>query len=62
MLNGVLVHKGVTKYTSNTVDEWVTENSLQPTTDIYLGFGFACTSLKVINSVIDELGRTIDES
>ena len=60
ILNEVLVHDGFKQYTDNTVNEWREEHKLQPTTDIYICF-LTCSSSSVLNSMFDDLGRSIDQ-
>ena len=59
MLNNVLVHKGWTCWTPDTVKLWYKESAdLQPTTEIELR-GFKCSTSNMLNTLFDVLGRTI---
>lgn len=60
-LNKVRVHKNFAQYTSDTVALWQAEHNLQPTTDLFIGEFFACSSAEVVNSLFEELVHTIDE-
>ena len=60
------VHSGFTQYTPTTFNDWCSENDLEPTTDVFIGgqnfqTSFACSSTEVLNSVFEDLGRSIDE-
>ena len=61
MLNGVEVHSGWVQYTTETFDEMHSVIEYEPVTDIVVKDKFTCTSSEVLNSVIDELGRAVDE-
>ena len=59
------VHAGFCQYEPDTLKNWIKSEGLQLTTDILIGpddnyLGFSCTSSEVVNSVFDDLGRTID--
>ena len=60
MLNGEEVHSGFVQYTADTFDEMHSKIDYQPITDIVID-SFGSTSPEVLNSVIDELGRAVDE-
>ena len=59
-LNGVVVHKGWAQYTADTINEWISENNSQPTTDLAIKT-FMSSSSEVVNSVFEGLGFTIDQ-
>ena len=64
-LNDVQVHTGFGQYEPETFVNWAVSEELVPTTDIFIGrddeeSGFRCSSSEVVNSVFDDLGRTID--
>ena len=64
-LNGEEVHSGFGQYEPELFQKYVVSEGLPLTTDIFIGddpmmTGFKCTSSEVINSVFDDLGRTID--
>ena len=60
MLNGKEVHDGYVQYTADTFDEMHSVIEYKPVTDIYIS-DFYSTSSEVLNSMIDELGRAVDE-
>ena len=60
MLNSQEVHEGWSQYTAYTFDELHSVIEYEPVTDIQMR-GFKTTSSEVLNSVIDELGRAVDE-
>ena len=60
MLNGQVVHSGYVQYTAETFEEMHSEIEYQPVTDIEMK-SFSSTSAEVLNSLIDELGRAVDE-
>ena len=60
MLNGQNVHSGWVQYTADTFDEMHSVIKYEPVTDIQI-IDFESTSSEVLNSVIDELGRAVDE-
>ena len=49
------------QYTADTFDEMHSVIKYEPVTDIEIKGKFRCTSSEVLNSVIDELGRAVDE-
>ena len=59
-LNDVQVHTGFGQYEPETFLHYAVSEGLEPTKDIFIGGGFRCTSSEVVNSVFDDLGRTID--
>jgi len=60
-LNGVQVHDGWCMWTEDTIVGWYRlAADLQPTTEINLSH-LRCSSTNMINTLIDVLGRTIDE-
>ena len=62
MLNGAEVHDGsFVQYTADTFEEMHSVIEYEPVTDIEIKSRFGCTSSEVLNSVIDELGRAVDE-
>ena len=58
-LNDEVVCEGFTQYNSYTVSQWIAEYSIWPITDILI-CNFVCTSEHVLNSVFEDLGRSID--
>ena len=60
MLNGQQVHSGFVQYTADIFNEMHSEIEHQPITDIEIK-SFLSTSAEVLNSLIDELGRAVDE-
>ena len=54
------MHKGWVQYTAGTFDEMHSVIEYEPVTDIEIN-AFKCTSSEVLNSLIDELGRAVDE-
>ena len=60
MLDGDKVHEGFVQYTDDTFDEWHSELEYEPITDVSIEM-FECTSSEVLNSVIDDIGRAVDE-
>ena len=60
-LNLQEVHSGWVKYTADTFDEMHSVIEYEPVTDIEIKDKFSSTSSEVLNSVIDELGRAVDE-
>ena len=60
ILNGQEVHSGFVQYTADTFEEMHSEIEYEPVTDIKIK-DFGSTSTEVLNSVIDELGRAVDE-
>jgi len=60
VLNQVDLLEGFAQYTADTIDEWREDHNLQPTTDVLIGY-LTCTSSEVLNSVFDDIGRTIDK-
>ena len=61
MLNGEEVHSGFVQYTAATFDEMHSVIEYEPVTDIQIKEYFKTSSSEVLNSVIDELGRAVDE-
>ena len=59
-LNDEVVHSQFLQYTANAFNDLIDEKELQPTTDMFIGY-LSCSSAEVVNSVIDCLGRSIDE-
>ena len=59
-INDTKVSAGFAQYTPDTVQEWVEEFGLEPTTEIELVGPVRFSSSEVLNSLIDDLGRTID--
>ena len=65
-LNDEQVHTGFGQYEPETFQKYVVSEGLQLTTDIFIGKDeegngfFKCSSSEVVNSVFDDLGRTID--
>ena len=55
------VHSGMMNYTAETFDEMHSVIEYKPVTDIEIKDEFSSTSSEVLNSVIDELGRAVDE-
>ena len=60
MLNGEEVHSGWVQYTAATFDEMHSVIEYEPVTDIEIK-EFMSSSSEVLNSIIDELGRAVDE-
>ena len=61
MLNGQEVHKGFVQYMADTFDEMHSVIEYEPVSDIEIKDGFCTTSSEVLNSLIEELGRVVDE-
>ena len=59
-LNDEQVHTGFGQYEPETFLRYALSEELLPTTDIFIGDNFRCSSSEVVNSVFDDLGRTID--
>ena len=60
-LNDIQVHKGWCMWTEDTIKGWYKDAAdLQPTTEIYLR-SLRCSSTNMVNTLIDVLGRTINE-
>ena len=59
-LNDVQVHTGFGQYEPETFLAYALSQKLEPTKDIFIGGMFECSSSEVVNSVLDDLGRTID--
>ena len=59
-LNNEQVHTGFGQYEPETFLRYAMSEGLLPTTDIYIGGSFMCSSTEVVNSVFDDLGRTIN--
>lgn len=59
-LNDELVHSQFLQYTADAFCDLINEKALQPTTNMFIGY-LRCSSAEVVNSVIDCLGRSIDE-
>ena len=59
-LNEVEIHDGFKQYTSSTVEEWVKEHNLMSTTEIFLA-NLKCSTLDVLNSLFDDIARTIKD-
>ena len=49
------------QYTADTFDEMHSVIEYEPVTDIEIKDKFSSTSSEALNSVIDELGRAVDE-
>ena len=60
MLNGEEVHSGWVQYNAETFDVIHSAIEYEPVTDIEFK-EFGTTSSEVLNAVIDELGRAVDE-
>ena len=60
MLNGEEVLEGWVQYTADKFDEMHSVIEYEPVTDIEIK-EFSSTSSEVLNSVVDELGRAVDE-
>ena len=60
-LNLQEVHSGWVQYTADTFEEMHSVIEYEPVTDIEIKDKFSSTSSEVHNSVIDELGRAVDE-
>ena len=58
-LNGKELHSGWAQCSAETIYEWLSKLD-QPTTDVFIGVYFRCSSTDVLNSVFDFIGRTID--
>ena len=58
-LNNVTVHSGWAKYTSSTFDNWCIQYELGPISEVLIHF-IECLSNEVINSLIEDIGHSID--
>ena len=54
------MHEGFKQYTPDALDECLAGHDLQPTTEIWIGGTFKCSSSEVLNALFEDLGRTID--
>lgn len=54
------MHDKFCQYTSDTIEQWVADQE-EPTYDIFIGGLFFCSSTEVLNLMLDDLGRTIDD-
>ena len=64
----MVVHDGWAQFNDDLLGEWYSELDKEPIIDIYIGckdpdraVGFSSTSPEVLNTVIDVLGRAVDE-
>ena len=60
-LNLQEVHSGWVKYTADTFDEMHSVIECEPVTDIEIK-NFECTSTQVLNSVINDITRSINDN
>ena len=58
-LNDKELHSGWTQYNADTIDDWKSKLD-EPTTDVFIGGSFSCTTTDVLNSVLNFIGLTID--